>query len=95
VTSGTYDQAFNLMDSAFCNSLFLSNNGGTAASAAVAFLASLADGTAYFNTHTIIYPAGEIRGFFSPLPAPGTLALLGLGLGGLAFRVGRYRHKAR
>jgi len=37
----------------------------------------------YINVHTTQYPAGEIRGQITP--EPGTLALMGIALAGLAF----------
>jgi hypothetical protein len=46
-------------------------------------LAGLDSGRAYFNIHTMAYPAGEIRGFLAAVPEPTALALLGLGLGAL------------
>jgi hypothetical protein len=36
-------------------------------------------GNIYANFHTDAFPAGEVRGQISQIPAPGALALLGLG----------------
>lgn len=41
---------------------FVTGHGGTAAGAKAALLAAMADGRAYFNLHTALHPAGEIRG---------------------------------
>jgi hypothetical protein len=49
-------------------------------------LTNLFETRLYINFHTPEFPGGEIRGAISPIPEPGTLTLLGLGLLGLARR---------
>ena len=84
VTSGTYDQVFDMTDVGSYNPSFLAAHADV--TDAFAFLlAGLNAGTAYFNVHSDLFQAGEIRGFLHQVqvPEPGTLALLGLGLLGL------------
>lgn len=93
VTAGVYDQIFDTTDAATFNPAFVTNNGGTLASALAALRAGLDEGSAYLNIHTARFPAGEIRGFLRPAaaPTPGTLVLLSLGLVAL----GLYRWRGR
>lgn len=84
VTSGTYAGTVAMLDPASYTAAFLTNfGGGTAAGALAALLAGMDAGTAYFNVHSTTFPGGEIRGFVSRVPEPGTLLLLGAGLLGL------------
>jgi hypothetical protein len=84
VTSGSYTETFDLLNLATYNQGFVNTNGGTVGSARLAFLAGLASGRAYLNIHTTAFPAGEIRGFLTQVPEPGSIALFGLGALGLA-----------
>lgn len=82
VTSGTFDTALDLTAAGSYNPSFVTNNGGTTASAEAALAAALADGKAYFNIHTTVFAGGEIRGFFVPVvPEPASWAMM---IGGFA-----------
>lgn len=84
ITSGSYTETFDLLNLSTYNPGFVTNNGGDLDSARLAFLAGLASGRAYLNIHTSAFPAGEIRGFLTEVPEPGSIALFGLGAVGLA-----------
>ena len=84
VTSGTYSLLLDLTLTSSFNSAFITANGGTVAGAEAMLAYGLANGTAYFNLHTNLYPTGEINGYFSPVPVPAAVWLFGTGLIGLA-----------
>jgi hypothetical protein len=79
VTSGSYDNTFDMTLDSTWNPSYITANGGTAAGAEAAFVQALADGKAYFNIHTTSVPGGEIRGFLLPVPEPTTLGLIAVG----------------
>ncbi len=76
VTAGNYNNTLDLTLASSWNPAFITANGGTTAGAEAALAASLANGTAYLNIHSTLFPPGEIRGFFQPIPEPATLALV-------------------
>lgn len=70
VTSGSYDQTFDMTLTSSYRAAFLTANGGTPAGAETALFTAIADGKAYFNIHSSTFPGGEIRGFFVPAAVP-------------------------
>jgi hypothetical protein len=81
VTSGTYDNTLDLLMASSYNPTYITNNGGTPASAEAALLSGMAQGRSYLNIHTTTFGGGEIRGFLvaNAVPEPDGLALLALG----------------
>lgn len=92
VTSGTFDQTFNLTDSAFYNPAFVTAHGGTIAGAEAELEAGISDEMAYFNIHTVNFPGGEIRTQLFPAPEPASFVLLGSFL--VALGLIRWRSRA-
>jgi len=80
VYSGTFHSVLDLSQASSWNPSYVSANGGTPATAEVAFTSALATGRSYWNIHSQKFPGGEIRGFLQlvPEPASGLLLLVGL-----------------
>ena len=89
VTSGTFTDSFDTTLATTWNAAFITANGGTTAGAEAALAAGLAADEAYFNIHTTSFTGGEILGFLTAVPEPGTFALLATGVLGLALRRAR------
>ena len=96
VTSGSFDNTFDMTLAASFNSAFLNNgvNLGNIATARATLFNGIAAGQSYLNVHTVQFPGGEIRGQLLPgipEPAAWTLSIAGLGVAGLSLRRRRRR----
>lgn len=83
VTSGAYTNTFDMLLASSYRPAFITDHGGTPASAFDFLLAGMLAGEAYLNIHTQSFPGGEIRGTLIQVPEPASFALLGLALAGL------------
>jgi hypothetical protein len=93
VTSGTFDNTFDLTQASSYNPAFITAEGGTVPAAEAALENALLAGETYINIHTTNFPNGEIRGFLSAVPEPSTWAMMLLGFAGLAFVFRQSRRK--
>jgi hypothetical protein len=74
VTSGSYDQTFDMTLASSYRAGYLSGFGNSTAAAQAALFSSFSDGKAYLNIHTSSFSGGEIRGFLQVVPEPSTVA---------------------
>lgn len=91
VTSGAYDQTFDMTLASSYNPAFVTAQGGTIGAAFVALTNGMAAGNTYLNIHSTFAPGGEIRGQLAAVPEPSTWAMLilGFGVAGMTLRQSR------
>lgn len=88
VSSGSYDNTFDMTLASNFNPAFIAANGGTVDSARAALFGGMLGGLTYLNVHSTFSPRGEIRGQLNAVPEPGTwmLMLAGFGMAGWTLR---------
>jgi hypothetical protein len=91
VTSGVFVSVLDLTQASSYRAGYITDNGGTTATAEAALTSALAQGRAYFNVHTSTFGGGEIRGFPFLIPEPTSAVLAGFGL--VCFGAVRRRRK--
>lgn len=90
VTSGNYDNTFDMSLAGSYNAPFLAANGGDPATAYAALRDASLASRSYLNIHTSAFPGGEIRGFFA-VPEP---SCLGVGMLLLGLTVNRRQRRS-
>lgn len=86
VTSGFYDQTFDMTLASSYRPAFLTANGGSTSAAFASLHSALGSQKAYFNLHSAAFTGGEIRGFYTVIPEPSSAALAGFAVIGLMVR---------
>ncbi|MBW8784187.1 MAG: CHRD domain-containing protein [Novosphingobium sp.] len=90
VTAGVMDQTYDMTLASSYRSGFITDNGGTVASAFSALEAGMLAGQSYLNIHSTAFPGGEIRGQLAlvvPELSTWVMMIVGFGLiGGIARR---------
>jgi hypothetical protein len=84
VLAGEFHNTLDLTLASSWNPTYVTNNGGTTATAEAAFAAALASGRSYWNIHSGKFPGGEIRGFLQLVPEPASCSLVALALASIA-----------
>jgi hypothetical protein len=85
VKGANYVQIIDLSLASNYSATFVTASGGTTLLAEQRLISNLASGRAYMNIHTQTFTGGEIRAFVTPVPEPGTYAMMALGLGAIGF----------
>jgi len=70
VTAGNYDNTLNMTLASSYNPAYVTANGNSIPASEAALFQAIADGKAYLNIHSQMFPGGEIRGFLTPAPVP-------------------------
>jgi hypothetical protein len=98
VTSGTYNQTFDMTMASSYNPQFVANFPGMGQAqvlnAEAGLFSSIAAGTSYLNIHSTMFPGGEIRGFLAlAVPEPASVVMMSTGFLGVITYV--WKRKAR
>ena len=93
VTSGAYDQTFDLTLASSFNAAFLNNlvNGGNITTARNTLFNGIIAGQSYLNIHTNFALGGEIRGQLTAVPEVSTWAMMLVGFAGVGAAMRRRR----